>query len=149
MKPESITDIRAPDVKEQLHLTKGRQELRLGSMKTLYECIRFTEQLTQTVGTSIRLRKMIAWALWRESAPPKQKKSLLASSFRVEAIDAGALITLVTIGRTNRRKMMVIHLDQLAALRREQRERLESKHRVNGTASREMRPLTDVHSTVL
>jgi hypothetical protein len=44
---------------------------------------------------------------------------------------------------------MVVHLDQLAALRRERRERLESKHRVNRATRWEVRPITDVHSTVL
>jgi hypothetical protein len=45
------------------------------------------------------------------SAPSEMKEEM---THRIGAINVGALTTLRTFGRINRRKMMVIHLDQLA-----------------------------------
>jgi hypothetical protein len=108
MEPERITGIRDGDVKEQLHLRKGRtmgtaSKDEAGDRNYAWEarrhCMRSVEKThslemaKQTVGTSIRPRKMAAWALWRSRPPPKQKKSLQAA-FRIGAIDVRELTTL-------------------------------------------------------
>lgn len=63
----------------------------------------------QTIRISIRLQKMRDWTLWRGQPPPQQKKRWN----RVGTI-VGALTTLKTFGCTNRGKIMVINLDQVA-----------------------------------
>jgi hypothetical protein len=87
--PEFNNGIRDRGAIRQLHLRKEmttsngirgwsrRQDLYLGSVKALHEtrgqALQF-EFTKQTVGTSIRLRKMTARTLWSGRPPPKWKK---------------------------------------------------------------------------
>jgi hypothetical protein len=81
------------------------------------------------------------------SAPSKTKEK---TAHRVGAGDVGALTTLRTFARTDRKKMMVINLDRLAPYVGTARdERLGRSHRENRTTGRKMRPSTDVVKTAL
>jgi hypothetical protein len=87
----------------------------LRSSRTLGRIFRKIVELgvaKQIVRTSIRLWKMTDWTLWKAWPPPKTKEE---TAHRVGAINVGALTTVGTFGRTNQRKMMVVHLDWLAS----------------------------------
>jgi hypothetical protein len=59
-----------------------KQQLLLGSMRTLNETLRQILQMEITkliVGSSIRLWKMSMRTLWRSQPPPKQKIRLLTA----------------------------------------------------------------------
>jgi hypothetical protein len=84
------------------------------------------------------------------SAPSETKET----AHRVRAVDVGTLTTLRSFASTDcKQRMMVIQLDQLVpyegatltALRREQREQLESNHHENRATGRKMRPSTDAY----
>jgi hypothetical protein len=60
-----------------------RQELRLGSQKTLHETLEQTlelEAVKLAVGISNGFRKMSDWTLWRGRPPSKLKKILLTTA---------------------------------------------------------------------
>jgi hypothetical protein len=92
--PEGINGIRNRGAGRQLLLRKERttgngirgrsrrQELRLGSVKTLHEVLGQTlelEVVKREVAFSSRLRKVIDWILWRGWSPPKRKKKPLTA----------------------------------------------------------------------
>jgi hypothetical protein len=121
--PEYYNDIRARGLKQQLRGSKrikdlggrrplylrkkrtitddiggwsSRQQAPLGSegklKKTLHEISR-SEIAKQMFETSIRMRNMRNWTLWRGRLPPKRKKNLLAA-FSIRAGNVGTLATL-------------------------------------------------------
>jgi hypothetical protein len=55
-----------------------RQELRLGSMKTLYEAL--VQTLVSEVGISSGLQEVSDWTLWRGRPSPKRKKRPLTAA---------------------------------------------------------------------
>jgi hypothetical protein len=94
VQPEYSNGIRDRDVTEQLCLRKDRrtgngirgwsrrQELCLGSTRTLYEACGQTHMLEivkWTVGSSVRIWKMSNSTLWRGQPTLKRKKSIVAA----------------------------------------------------------------------
>jgi hypothetical protein len=73
-RPECNNGIRKRDL---------NQQLRLGSKGNINETFRQTlslEIVKRTVESSVRIRKMSDWTLWRSWPSPKRKKRLLADS---------------------------------------------------------------------
>jgi hypothetical protein len=66
------------------------------------------EFVKRIAGSSARIRKMRVRILWKDRSPPKRKKRL-----HIDAIDVRALTILGAYACTDRRKMVVIHLDRL------------------------------------
>jgi hypothetical protein len=92
-----------------------------------------------------------------EEPATAQAKEETTSSLR--ATDVGASTTLGTFARTNRKKMMMVHLDRLAPYQGRARDKWPwggssgSSWRVitgrNGPRGRKVRPMTDITSIAL
>jgi hypothetical protein len=69
-KPEGISGIRNQDLKKQLHLRKERTSGRI------FRKVIGLEIVKRTFGSSVRVRKMNDWTLWRGQLPLKWKERL-------------------------------------------------------------------------